>query len=102
MMTRPEIWPYARAHGFVLALVIGILSVTIVLKIADIQYLELFFAADFLLLDMFSMIWYAAVDLQQTWVWYVSGIVLGVVVLALFAYLEKRRNHDAKEPAETE
>ncbi|WP_171471036.1 hypothetical protein [Frigoriglobus tundricola] len=50
----------------------------------------------FLLLDLFSMIWYAAVDLQQTWVWYVSGIVLGVVVLALFAYLEKRRTHDAR------
>ena len=45
----------------------------------------------FLLLDLFSMIWYAAVDLEQTWVWYVSGIVLGVVVLALFAYLEKHR-----------
>ena len=53
----------------------------------------------FLLLDLFSMIWHAAVDLQQTWVWYASGIVLGVVVLALFAYLEKSRTHD-KEPVE--
>jgi hypothetical protein len=55
----------------------------------------------FLLLDLFSMIWYAAVDLQQTWVWYASGIVLGVVVLGLFAYLEKRRTH-AKEQTESE
>jgi hypothetical protein len=47
----------------------------------------------FLLLDLFSMIWYAAVDLQQTWVWYASGIVLGVAMLALFAYLEKKRTH---------
>ena len=39
------------------------------------------------------MIWHAAVDLQQTWVWYASGIVLGVLVLGLFAYLEKRRTH---------
>ena len=57
----------------------------------------------FLLLDLFSMIWYAAVDLEQTWVWYVSGIVLGVVVLALFAYLEKRRGQASEggddEPA---
>ena len=53
----------------------------------------------FLLLDIFSMIWHAAVNLQQTWVWYASGIVLGVVVLALFAYLEKRREQ-AKEATE--
>ena len=51
------------------------------------------------MLDLFSMIWYAAVDLQQTWVWYASGIVLGVAVLALFAYLEKRKTH-GKEPIE--
>ena len=56
----------------------------------------IYLGVGFLLLDLFSMIWYAAVDLEQTWVWYVSGIVLGVVVLALFAYLEKRRGH-AKE-----
>ncbi|MFM8275242.1 MAG: hypothetical protein ACKODX_23315, partial [Gemmata sp.] len=54
----------------------------------------------FLLLDLFAMIWHAAVNLQQTWVWYASGIVLGVVVLALFAYLEKRRA--AAKEAESE
>jgi hypothetical protein len=54
----------------------------------------IYLGVGFLLLDLFSMIWYAAVDLQQTWVWYASGIVLGVVVLALFAYLEKRRTTD--------
>lgn len=48
----------------------------------------------FLLLDVFAMIWHAAVNLRQTWVWYASGIVLGVFVLALFAYLEKRRTQD--------
>ena len=61
----------------------------------------IYLGVGFLLLDLFSMIWYAAVDLHQTWVWYASGIVLGVVVLALFAYLEKRRTH-AKEPTEYE
>jgi hypothetical protein len=54
----------------------------------------IYLGVGFLMLDLFSMIWYAAVDLQQTWVWYASGIVLGVMVLALFAYLEKRRTHE--------
>src|SRR5207248_9349558 len=52
----------------------------------------LFLGAGFLLLDVFAMIWHAAVDRAQTWVWYVSGIVLGAAILALFALLEKRRN----------
>ena len=38
------------------------------------------------------MIWHAAVDHYQTWVWWVSGIVLGAAILALFAVFEKRRN----------
>ena len=46
----------------------------------------------FLLLDIFSMIWHAAVDRQQPWVWYASGIALGAAILALFAVLEKRRD----------
>jgi hypothetical protein len=69
--------------------VLGVLG-GIVLRVRAFIYL----GVGFLLLDLFSMIWYAAVDLQQTWVWYASGIVLGVVVLALFAYLEKRRSHE--------
>ena len=72
--------------------VAGVLS-GILLRVRAFIYL----GVGFLLLDLFSMIWYAAVDLEQTWVWYVSGIVLGVVVLALFAYLEKRRGHDPRE-----
>ena len=46
----------------------------------------------FLLLDIVAMIWYAAVDLQQTWIWYVCGIALGAAIIALFAVFEKRRN----------
>ena len=45
----------------------------------------------FLFLDLFSMIWHAAVDRYQTWVWWVSGIVLGAAIIALFAVFEKRR-----------
>ena len=31
------------------------------------------------------MIWYAAVDLEQTWIWYASGIALGAAIIAIFA-----------------
>jgi hypothetical protein len=52
----------------------------------------LFLGAGFLLLDVFAMIWHAAVHRSQAWVWYASGIVLGAAILALFALFEKRRN----------
>jgi hypothetical protein len=45
----------------------------------------------FLCVALFSILWYAAVDLEQTWIWYVSGIVLGAVILVVFALFEKRR-----------
>lgn len=45
----------------------------------------------FLCVAMFTVIWHAAVDLAQTWVWYVSGIVMGVLILTMFALFEKRR-----------
>ena len=48
----------------------------------------LFLGIGFLFLDIFAMIWHAAVNLEQTWVWYASGIVLGVAILALFAVFE--------------
>ena len=47
----------------------------------------------FIVLDIVAMIWHAAVDLNQTWIWYASGIVLGVAIIAFFIVLEKRR-HD--------
>jgi hypothetical protein len=40
---------------------------------------------------LFSILWYAAVDLEQTWIWYASGIVLGAIILVVFALFEKRR-----------
>ena len=51
----------------------------------------LFLGIGFLFLDVFTMIRYAAVDRYQTWVWWVSGIVLGAAILTLFAVFEKRR-----------
>ena len=47
----------------------------------------------FLVLDIVTMIRYAAEDLEQTWIWYASGIVLGAAIIAVFAIFEKRR-HD--------
>jgi hypothetical protein len=45
----------------------------------------------FLGLALFSMIWFAAVDLHQTWLWWATGIVVGCLILALFAVFEKKR-----------
>ena len=59
-------------------------------------------------LVIFSQIWHAAVDRSQTWVWWASGIVLGVAILTLFALFEKRRDdvvkmiEDIKRSRETE
>jgi hypothetical protein len=52
----------------------------------------LFTGVGFLLLDVLTMIWHAAVGREQAWVWWVSGIVLGAAILALFAVFEKRRD----------
>ena len=52
----------------------------------------LFAGAAFLALVVFSQIWHAAVHRGHTWVWWASGIVLGVAVLSLFALFEKRRD----------
>jgi hypothetical protein len=51
----------------------------------------LYLGASFLVLALLAMIWHAAVNLQQTWVWYVSGIVLGALIIAIFAVFEKKR-----------
>src|SRR5690242_7720850 len=42
--------PLLRGHGFLLALLVGTLSVTVELKIFNIQYLEIVYMADFFLL----------------------------------------------------
>jgi hypothetical protein len=51
----------------------------------------LWLGLSFLAVSMMTIIWYAAVDLHQTWLWYVTGIVAGVIILAVFAFFEKRR-----------
>jgi hypothetical protein len=51
----------------------------------------LFLGLGFLGLSLFTIIWYAAVDLRQTWLWSACGIVAGILILALFALFEKKR-----------
>jgi hypothetical protein len=45
----------------------------------------------FLVLSLFTMIWHAATDLGWTWVWYVAGIVTGVIIITIFALFERKR-----------
>ena len=43
-------------------------------------------------LSLFTIVWYAAVELDRTWVWWVSGIITGMMIIAVFAVFEKRRD----------
>jgi hypothetical protein len=51
----------------------------------------LFLGTAFLLLALMTIIWHAAYDLEQTWIFYVTGIVAGTLIIALFAVFEKKR-----------
>jgi hypothetical protein len=46
----------------------------------------------FLCLSLLTMIWHATSNLGWTWLWYVTGIILGVGIIAIFALLEKKRS----------
>jgi len=60
----------------------------ILLRIRSFLYL----GVTFLLVDIASILKYAAVDLHHTWIWYATGVALGAAIIALFAVFEKRRN----------
>jgi hypothetical protein len=77
------VWPLVLA----LLSVLGVLS-GILLRIRAFLYLGI----SFLFLVIFSMIWHAAVGRHQIGVWWISGVVLGAAIFALFAVFEKRRN----------
>jgi hypothetical protein len=51
----------------------------------------LFLGLSFLLVVIVTMIKYAAVDLQHTWVFFVACIILGTIVIGSVAFYEKRR-----------
>ena len=51
----------------------------------------LYLGLSFLVVSLLTVIWHAAVDLHQTWLWFASGIVLGLLILALFGMFERKR-----------
>ncbi|HMV47642.1 MAG TPA: hypothetical protein PKD31_07815, partial [Blastocatellia bacterium] len=51
----------------------------------------LFLGTAFLLLSILTMIWSASVNLRWTWLWFVTGIALGVFILYSLAVFERRR-----------
>ncbi|HTW95859.1 MAG TPA: hypothetical protein VMD30_13735 [Tepidisphaeraceae bacterium] len=80
----------ARSPG--LALVLGGLSVAGVM--AGIMFRIrsfLLLGTSFLFLTLVTIIWHACVDLHQTWLIWVTGIVLGLGIILLFALFEKKR-----------
>jgi hypothetical protein len=80
-------------HSLALPLVLALLSVLGVLAgIALRVRAFLLLGVGFLGVVVLAMIWHAAVDLAQTWLWWASGIALGAAILGLFALFEKRRN----------
>jgi hypothetical protein len=52
----------------------------------------LYLGVTFLVLDVVTMVWYAAVHQRIWWIAAVCGIVLGIAVLILVGVFEKRRN----------
>jgi hypothetical protein len=60
----------------------------ILLRVRAFLYLGL----AFLLIALFTIIWHAAVQRQMTWIWWVSGIVTGALIIAIFGLFEKKRD----------
>lgn len=67
--------------------VVGILS-GMLLRIRSFLYLGF----TFLLVDLSVMVYHASWDLGHIWVFWSTGIAVGLAILALFAVFEKRRN----------
>ncbi|MDA1015578.1 MAG: hypothetical protein O3A00_14140 [Planctomycetota bacterium] len=76
-----------------LPIVLSLLSIAgvfvgILLRVRTFLYL----GASFLLLSIVSMVWHAAVRIQEVWPWWAFGIVMGMLMLAVFGLFEKKRN----------
>src|SRR5437870_12029102 len=54
----------------------------------------LFLGSGFAGLGMFALVRHAA--LAKAWVWYVAGIIVGIIIIVLFAVFEKRREEILK------
>jgi hypothetical protein len=51
----------------------------------------LFLGTSFLLLSLLAIIWTASVNLNWGWLWYVTGIAFGALIIVTFALFEKKR-----------
>ena len=51
----------------------------------------LFLGTAFLLLSVLTMIWTASVNLNWGWLWYVTGIAFGALIILTFAIFERKR-----------
>ena len=56
----------------------------------------LFLGFAFLMVSLLTIIWHAAVELEMTWIWWVSGIVTGALIITLFGLFEKKRDEMLK------
>ncbi len=75
-----------------LPLVLAVLSVAgVLLGIMLRVRAYLFLGTAFLLLAVMTMVWHAALSLGWSWLWYVSGIAFGVLIIYLFAMFERKR-----------
>ena len=60
----------------------------IVLRVRAFLYL----GTSFLLVALMTVIWYAAVEQQRTWIFWIAGIVTGMLILLVLGLFEKRRD----------
>jgi hypothetical protein len=82
----------ATAHSTWLPVILAALSVAGVLAGIALRVRPfLFLGTAFLSLSIVAMIYNAAASLHITWIWYVAGILLGSLIIVLFALFEKKR-----------
>jgi hypothetical protein len=75
-----------------LTIVLTVLSVTGVFAGLMLQIRAfLFLGTAFLLLSLLTIIWTASVNLNWGWLWYVTGIAFGALIIITFALFEKKR-----------
>jgi hypothetical protein len=65
--------------------ILGVLA-GIMLRVQSFLYLGIMF----LIVALLTIIWHAAE--QWTWLWWVTGIITGILILAVFGLIEKRRD----------
>jgi hypothetical protein len=52
----------------------------------------LYLGVTFLVVALMTVIWYAAIERERTWILWVAGIVTGASIMFLLGVFEKRRD----------